>query len=151
MEGIITIKDTRDNLDAMKNYRAEEAKKIANSLSTEGIIDTVADTAKTVVTVAGSVLTLATKFFPGKLDDIAVAVAQPAIINVIDAGRNLLKGIFVNKDKEQICASISDLSGNVKNITIKDANLVETINKKTVGKITNIRTVDNIQNERMVK
>ena len=135
MEGVVTVKDTRANLDAMQIYRQNEAVKIAQALSAEGIIDSVADTAKTVVTVAGSVLTLVTKFFPGKVDDIAHAIAQPAVLSLIEASRNLLKGIFVNKDQEQICASMSDLSGNIQNITIRDTNIVETVRQRRAAKL----------------
>jgi hypothetical protein len=145
MEGIITVKDTRENLNAMQQFRQSEAIKIAKSLSTEGVIDTIADGVKTVVTTAGLVLNVVTKFFPGKLDDIAVAVAQPAIVSVIDAGRNLIKGILVNKDQQQIVASITDLSCNAKEITIKDSNLVETLKNKAAEKVINRMNKNNIK------
>ena len=135
MEGIITIKDTRENLNAMQQYRKYEAERISKSVTGEGIIDTIMDSLKFIVTVAGMVLTVITKFFPGHVDDIAVILAQPAILNAIESARGVLKSIFISKDNGQIQAALVDFSGNVKDITIKDTNLVETVKNKTADKM----------------
>lgn len=139
MEGVITVKDTRENLTAMQQYRKFEAEKIAKSLNGERIIDAIMDGLKFIVSVAGMVLTVVTKFFPGKADDLAVILAQPAILNAIEAARGALKGIFVSKDNNQINAALVDFSGNVKNISIKDTNLVKTIDKQADIKVEQVQ------------
>ncbi len=135
MEGIITVKDTRANLTAMQQYRKYEAEKIVKSVTGEGIIDTIIDGLKCIVTVAGMVLTVITKFFPGKADDLAVILAQPAILNAIEAARGVLKSVFISKDNGKISAALVDFAGNVKDITIKDTNLVDTVKNKASVKI----------------
>ncbi len=135
MEGIITVKDTRENLTAMQQYRKYEAEKIAKKLNGEGIIDTIIDGLKFVVTVAGMVLTVVTKFFPGHVDDLAVILAQPAILNAIESARGVLKSVFISKDNGAINAALVDFNGNVKDISIKDTNLVETVKDKAAVKI----------------
>ena len=122
--GIITVQDTRENLMNMQQFRNNQVQQVINP---EQIIDDVANGLSFVVNVAGTVLNVATKIIPGKLDDIAVAVAQPAVIGAIEAGRNFFKGVFVNKDAEQISSSFADLAGNVMDISIRDTNLVETL------------------------
>ena len=152
MEGIITIKDTRENLTAMQQYRKYEAEKIAKSINGEGIIDAIIDGIKTIVTVAGMVLTVITKFFPGHVDDIAVILAQPAILNAIESARGLLKSVFISKDNGMINAALVDLHGNVKDISIKDSNLVDTVKNKANIKINEVSTnIGNKISERMVK
>ena len=132
MEGIITIKDKRENLDAMQQYRKYEAEKIRKSVTGESLIDTIIDGIKAVVTIAGMVLTVITKFFPGKLDDLAVILAQPAILGAIESARGVLKSVFISKDNKQITAALVDFGGNVKNITIPDKNIVTTVNTDKV-------------------
>ena len=128
MEGVITIKDTREHVDAMHEMQKSEVASKANQAGPGGIIDGIADTIKTIVSVAGSALSIATCFIPGgKIAGAATIMAQPAIVGAIEAGKNLLKGIFVNHDQEQICASMSDLAGNVQNISIRDVNLARTV------------------------
>ena len=141
LEGIITVKDTRQNLTAMQELRKQEAQRIVSSLNGENIIDSIVDGVKTVVTVAGTVLNVVTKFIPGKADDLALILAQPAILNAIEASRGLLKGIFISKDVNQITASLVDVAGNVKDITIKDTNLVETVKQGAINKISNMRSM----------
>ena len=141
LEGIITVKDTRQNLTAMQEIRKQEAQRIVSSLNGENIIDSIVDGVKTVVTVAGTVLNVVTKFIPGKADDLALILAQPAILNAIEASRGLLKGIFISKDVNQITASLVDVAGNVKDITIKDTNLVETVKQGAINKISNMRSM----------
>lgn len=130
--GIITIKDTREHLDAMQQLRAAEAEKIMKRVNGETIIDTICDWIKSIVTIAGMVLTVITKFFPGKADDLAVILAQPAILTAIDAARGVLKSVFVSKDSKQITAALVDFSGNVRNITIPDKNVVATVDTSKV-------------------
>lgn len=135
MEGIITVKDTRENLNAMQQYRKREAEKIVKSVNGEGIIDTIIDGLKFNVNVAGMVLTVVTKFFPGHVDDLAVTLGQPAILNAIESARGVLKSVFVSKDNDEIRAALTDFGSNVKDITIKDRNLVETVKDKASAKI----------------
>ena len=135
MEGIITIKDNRENLNAMQQYRKYEAEKIAKKITGEGIIDTIIDGLKFIVTVAGMVLTVVTKFFPGHADDLAVILAQPAILNAIESARGVLKSVFISKDNGEIRAALVDFGGNVKDISIKDSNLVETVENKAAIKV----------------
>ena len=130
--GIITIKDTREHLDAMQQLRAAEAEKIMKRVNGETLIDTICDWIKSIVTIAGMVLTVITKFFPGKADDLAVILAQPAILTTIEAARGALKSIFVSKDSKQITAALVDFSGNVRNITIPDKNVVTTVDTSKV-------------------
>ena len=122
--GIITVRDRRENLVNMQQFRNHEAQQVINP---EQIIDNIANGLNFVVNVSGTILNVVTKIIPGKLDDIAVAIAQPAVIGAIEAGRNLCKGLFVNKDAEQIASSFADLAGNVTDISIRDTNLVETL------------------------
>ena len=135
MEGIVTIKDTRENLNAMQQYRKYEAEKIRKSVNGEGIIDTIIDGLKFIVSVAGMVLTVITKFFPCHADDLAVILAQPAILNAIESARGVLKSVFISKDNGKINAALVDFAGNVKDITIKDTNLVDTVKNKAEIKI----------------
>ena len=43
MEGIVTVKDTRENLNAMQQYRKYEAERVMKSVNGESIIDTIID------------------------------------------------------------------------------------------------------------
>ena len=138
MEGIITIKDKRENLTAMQQYRKYEADRIAKKLNGESIIDAIIDGVKCIVSVAGMVLTVITKFFPGHADDLAVILAQPAILNAIESARGVLKSVFVSRDNGEIKAALVDFSGNVKDISIKDTNLVETVKDKAAIKVNQI-------------
>ena len=131
MEGVITVQDTRETLDAMREFQKNEVVTKANQVGPGGMIDGITDTIKTAVSVAGSVLSMIACFVPGgKIATAATIAAQPAILGAIEAGKNLLKGIFVNQDQEQIRASMSDLAGNVQNISIRDVNLAKTVAKK---------------------
>ncbi len=136
MEGVITVKETRSNLTGMQQIRSQEAQKIANALSTEQIIDNVANGITFVVNTVGTVMNVVTKFIPlpGEIDDIAVAIAQPALVGAVEAARNFFKGILVNHDREQIQASITDLAGNVQNITIRDTNLNQMVEQRRAQK-----------------
>ena len=131
MDGIITIKDTRDNVSAMQQFQRNEAVDTINNAAPVNNIDVIGNTIKSVVSVAGSVLNIAACFIPGgKIARIASLIAQPAILAAINSGKELLNGIFVNKSQEQICASMSDLAGNIQNISIGDRNLAQTISSK---------------------
>ena len=145
MEGIITIKDTRENLTAMQQYRKYEAEKIVKSINGESIIDTIIDGIKSIVTIAGMVLTIITKFFPGKADDLAIILAQPAILNAIESARGVLKSVFISKDNGQISAALVDFSGNVKDISIKDSNLVKNVKNKENIVVNKIGLNDNMK------
>ena len=147
MEGIITIKDTRENLNAMQQYRKYEAEKVIKSVNGESIIDTIIDGIKTIVSIAGMVLTVITKFFPGHVDDIAVILAQPAILNAIESARGVLKSVFISKDNGQINAALVDLQGNVRDISIKDTNLAKTVNTDAIK----VGPIVEGEKERMVK
>ena len=87
--------------------------------------------------IAGMVLTVITKFFPGHVDDLAVILAQPAILNAVESARGVLKSIFISKDNGQINAALVDFKGNVQDISIKDSNLAETVRKDADIKIGN--------------
>ncbi len=132
MEGIITVKDTRENLDAMQQYRKYEAERIQKSVTGESIIDAIIDSIKAIVTIAGMVLTVITKFFPGKADDLAVILAQPALLGAIESARGALKSVFVSRDNKQITAALVDFAGNVKNITIPDKNVAQNVDVSKV-------------------
>ena len=134
LEGIITIQDTRENLDKMKEWRSREASKIINQNNTEIIIDNIVDVTKSVVSFAGTVATVVMAICPfdGPAGEIATMLATPALVNAVEAGRGLLKGVFVSHDREQITASIADLRGNVKEISAIDKNMVRNVSQTNI-------------------
>ena len=134
MEGVITISDSRENLERMKEWRRKEATKVINQNNTENIIDNVIDITKSVVSVAGAVATVVMTICPfdGPLGETATILATPALVQAVESSRNLLKGIFVNKDRTQITAAIADLKQNVQEISVIDKNLVKTTAKEPI-------------------
>lgn len=128
MEGIITVKENRETYDAMKEWRKNEALKMTKNEKTENKIDQIVDITKSVVGVVGSVVTIALTICPldGPAGEIAFGAATAAAVQAVESSRNLLKGIFVNKDPGQIAAAIADLQQNVKDITIADRNTAKT-------------------------
>ena len=54
------------------------------------------------------------------------------ILTTIEAARGALESIFVSKDSKQITAALVDFSGNVRNITIPDKNVVTTVDTSKV-------------------
>ena len=127
MEGVITIQDSREHLTEMQQWRLNEAMKVNKNLKAEKTIDTIVDVAKTVVSVAGTVATVAMMICPldGPAGELATMAATPGLVNAVESSRTLLKGIFVTKNTDEIRAAISDVAQNVKNISIKDRNLVQ--------------------------
>ena len=132
MEGVITISDSRENLERMKEWRRKEATKVINQNNTENIIDIT----KSVVSVAGAVATVVMTICPfdGPLGETATILATPALVQAVESSRNLLKGIFVNKDRTQITAAIADLKQNVQEISVIDKNLVKTTAKEPINR-----------------
>ena len=128
MEGVITVEATREELDRLKEWRAEQAKKVANKSSAESVIDTVIDVTKCVVGFAGAVATVVLAICPldGPAGEIATIAATPSLVAAVESGRSLLKGLIVEKNPEQISAALADIKGNVKDISIKDINLLKT-------------------------
>jgi hypothetical protein len=128
MEGIITVDASREEVARLKEWRAEEAKKVANKSNTETVIDRVIDITKCVVGFAGTVATVVLAICPldGPAGEIAAIAATPGLMAAVESGRDLLKGIFVEKNPEQINAALADIKGNVKDISIKDVNLLKT-------------------------
>ena len=133
MEGVITIKDSRENLNQMQEWRRKEASKIIKNQKTENTIDTVVDVTKSVVSFAGTVATIAMTICPldGPAGELAVMAATPTLVQAVESSRNLLKGIFVNRDFKQIQAAMSDIQSNVKNITIPDRNMAQTVRQNS--------------------
>jgi hypothetical protein len=128
MEGIITVDASREEVERLKAWRAEQAKKVANKSNAETIIDRVFDITKCVVEFAGTVATIALTICPldGPAGEIAMVAATPGLVAAVESGRKLVKGVFVEKDTEQISAALADIKGNVKDISIKDINLLKT-------------------------
>lgn len=128
MEGVITVQETRSDVDALKDWRNKEAQRIIQQNNTEKIIDKVAEVTKTVVGIAGTVATVILSVCPvdGPFGELATVLATPALIKAVDAGKDLLKGIFVKKDTNQINAAMASLSGDIKDITIADKDYVKT-------------------------
>lgn len=128
MEGIITVDASREEVERLKAWRAEQAKKVASKSNTETVIDRVIDITKCVVGFAGAVATVVLAVCPldGPAGEIAAAAATPGLVAAVESGRGLLKGIFVEKNPEQINAALADLQGHVKDISIKDVNLLKT-------------------------
>ena len=58
MEGIITVDASREEVERLKAWRAEQAKKVASKSNTETVIDRVIDITKCVVGFAGAVATV---------------------------------------------------------------------------------------------
>ena len=148
MEGVITVDASREELERLKAWRREQAKKVVNKSAAETIIDKVIDVTKCVVGVAGTVATVALAICPldGPAGEIATMAATPALVGAVESGRNLLKGLFVEKDPNQISSALADLNGNVKNISIKDVNLLKT---KKVTQVANDKPINNNQSINM--
>ena len=129
MEGIITLKYSRKNLDKMKFWRKCEASKVVDYQKREENIDKFVNITKGVVSFAGTAATVALSVCPldGPFGEIATVAATPALVQAVESSRGLLKGMFVNKDSNQIQAAMTDLQSNVKNITIPDRNIAKTV------------------------
>ena len=150
MEGIITVQDSRENLNQMKQWRAKEATKIAKNQKVENTIDNIVDVAKSVVSFAGTAATVALTVcqVDGPFGEALAVAATPGLVQAVESSRTLLKGIFVNKDVNQIRASMSDVVGNVKNISIPDKNMAQTV--QVIG--SNAKNDSNVYNNQdMVK
>lgn len=126
MEGIITIKDTKENLEKLKQWQKDKIKQITNN--PEKSIDKAVDVTKSVVTFAGTTATVVLAVCPldGPVGEIATMLATPALVKAVESSRDVLKSIFVTKDRNQITASIADLKGNIKDISVIDKNMVQT-------------------------
>ena len=128
MEGVITVQASRDEVERLKAWKKEQVKEVTQKSGTEKVIDSAVDVAKCVVMFAGAVATVALMICPadGPFGEIACMAAQPALLKAVESCRGVLKGMFVDKNTEQITAAMADLSGNVKDISIKDTNLIKT-------------------------
>ena len=148
MEGVITVDASREELERLKAWRAEQAKKVVNKSNAETIIDKVVDVTKCVVGVAGTIATVVLAICPldGPAGEIATIAATPSLVAAVESSRNLLKGIFVEKSPEQITAAMADLKGNVKDISIRDVNLLKT---KKVTEVADNKPISNDQSTNM--
>ena len=124
MEGVITVQESRQNYDAMKNWRNEATKKIMSE-KTINVIDTVLDVAKVTTMAVGTVATVVAAVSPAPVLSPVIAKASASLVGVIEGSKILLKGGNRDIGVNQITASLADFQGNIKDISIRDNNLVQ--------------------------
>ena len=129
MEGVITIQDSRSNVDALKSWRAKEVATLSRSAKNENKIDNAVNITKSIVSIAGTIATIVMSLCPvdGPVGDTLTVLAKPQLVGAVEASRGLLKGAIVNNDIKQVKASLADVMGNVKEISVKDWNIVQTV------------------------
>lgn len=130
--GIVCTLEDREILEKMKQAKIQKLKEIEISKQRERVIDTGFDIAKGVVMVAGSVLTVVMTVCPvdGPVGEIATVLGSAALLKALDSGKELLKASLVKKDPGEISAALVNLSGNIKEIKVKDKDIVENVDKK---------------------
>lgn len=124
MEGVITIQDKRENLEAMKQWRNEATKKVMSE-NTKETINTVLDVAKVTTMAVGTVATIVAALSPAPVLSPIIAKASASLVGVIEGSKILLKGGNRDIGVNQITASLADFQGNIKDISIRDNNLVQ--------------------------
>lgn len=124
MEGVITIQDKRENLEAMKQWRNEATKKVMSE-NTKETINTVLDVAKVTTMAVGTVATIVATLSPAPVLSPIIAKASASLVGVIEGSKILLKGGNRDIGVNQITASLADFQGNIKDISIRDNNLVQ--------------------------
>lgn len=124
MEGVITIQDKRENLEAMKQWRNEATKKVMSE-NTKETINTVLDVAKVTTMAVGTVATIVAALSPAPVLSPIIAKASASLVGVIEGSKILLKGGNREIGVNQITASLADFQGNIKDISIRDNNLVQ--------------------------
>ena len=127
---LLTLED-REILEKMKEAKINKLKEIEINKKKSDAIDAGCEIAKGVVKVAGSVLTVVLAVCPldGPVGEIVTVLGSAALIKAIDSSKDLLKASLVNKDPSEISSALVDLSGNIKEIKIKDNDLVENVDK----------------------
>lgn len=132
MEGVITIQDKRENLEAMKQWRNEATKKVMSE-NTKETINTVLDVAKVTTMAVGTVATIVATLSPAPVLSPIIAKASASLVGVIEGSKILLKGGNRDIGVNQITASLADFQGNIKDISIRDNNLVQSGQLQTNG------------------
>lgn len=125
---ICTLED-REILEQMKQAKIKKLREIETLKKKSDAIDAGCEIAKGVVTVAGAVLTVVMTVCPldGPAGEVATILGSAALIKAIDSSKNLLKATLVDKDMEEISSALIDISGNIKEIKVKDADLVQNV------------------------
>ncbi len=129
IEGVICTLEDREVLEKMKQAKIKKLKEIEANKRTENIINAGCDIAKGVVSVAGAVLTvvMAVCPFDGPAGEVAAVLGSTALVKAIDSSKELLKASLVSKDSSEISGALLDLSGNIKEIKVKDKDIVENV------------------------
>ena len=132
MDGIITMKGSREIVEKLKAWRAKAASDASKEEKKESTIDTAVDVTKIFVKAVGNAVTMTLSIcsLGGTLGKALVALTKPAFVKAVESSRGLLKAAYVTKDSEQIKAVMADVYGNVKEISIKDEDLVQTVSKE---------------------
>ena len=127
MEGVITVKDSRQNLEAMQKWRNEATKTVQQENLKNGfqnVANIALDVAKIGTLAVGSVATVVAALSPAPVLSPVIAKASMALAGAVEGSKQLLNGVSREEGLQQITASLSDLRGSVKDVSIRDRNIV---------------------------
>lgn len=96
--------------------------------NTKNILNVVCDVARIATLAVGAVATV-------------VARVSASVVGIVEGSKALLNGAPREEGVEKISASLSDLKGNMKDVTIKDKNIIKSGKLETVN-MDNTNTVD---------
>lgn len=144
MEGILTVQDTRQNLNNMKEWRNEAVKTVKQqtmSDNTKNILNVVCDVAKIATLAVGAVATVVAAVSPAPVLSPVVAKVSASVVGIVEGSKALLNGAPREEGVEKITASLSDLKGNIKDVSIRDKNIIKSAQLETVN-MGNTNTVE---------
>ena len=146
MAGIITIKESRHHVAAMKAWGAKMWAAISNSLNSEEKVDYAVNTTKSIISIAGTIATIIMTICPvdGPIGEILIALATPQLVKAVDASRGVLKGA-VNSNPQQVTAALADVLGNVKEIFIRGKGIAKAVNDKDLADMNNMEQRSSMQ------
>lgn len=125
MNGVIAIAEDRNTISRLKSFK-EKAKGI-----TEEEFDDKINIIKNTVEVAGvaATVTLAVCPLDGPFGELAALLATPVFVKAIEALREPLKALLVKKEN-RINASLINNSGDTKDISLSDDDLVQNVDSR---------------------
>ena len=144
MEGIITIKDSRKQLNDFKEWR-NEAIKTVNREKTRYTAMEVCDVARLVVTGVGAVATVVTALSPAPFLAPIVAKSAAALAAGLTVGKFSITHTTEKEKVKKIEARLTDLEGNSKDISIDDVNMLRADEQARINQNTNVQVAPGIQ------
>ena len=148
MEGVLTVKETRENVQSMEKWRNDAAKEVA-AQNNVGVLNTVIDITKITCMVVGAVATVVAGVVATPAASPVVAKAAFAVSGALDGARMLLNGQSRDEGMQKISAALTNINGETKDVSVKDNDIAKPQNMTQMNQTANIRT--NTQSIDMVK